>query len=162
MRWTYLVIVLLTLAGCSKDSPAKFDSEEVRDSVTSAMLEYGTAWKSLDPSRIAAFFSTDGATRVVDGQTVYTSQTLRSALESFATTFKSYDGGITENSIVVMPLSSTHAVVMSAFEDIFTDTSGKVTSTKGAQMTVWARQANQWRIIAMQTAPSPPVETGAK
>lgn len=162
MRLKYLVILMLLLVGCSKGTPETFDAAEVRDSVIAAMRDYGAAWKTLDPNRIAAFFSTDSATRVVDGQTVYTSETLRSALESFATTFKSYDGGVTENSIVVLPLSSTHAVAMSAFEDIFTDTSGKVTSTKGAQMTVWARQASGWRIVAMQTAPSAPVETGAK
>lgn len=162
MTLKYLVILMALLAGCSRGTPATFDAAEVRDSVTAAMRDYGAAWKSLDPNRIAAFFSTDSSTRVVDGQTVYTSQTLRPALESFATTFRSYDGGITENSLVVLPLSPTHAVAMSEFEDIFTDTSGKVTHTKGAQMTVWARQASEWRIVALQTAPSAPAETGAR
>lgn len=103
-----------------------------------------------------------GFNAAVDGQTVYTSQTLRPVLESFGTTFKSYDGGIKEDSIVVMPLSATHAVAMSPFVDIFTDTSGQVTTVEGAAMIVWARHPDGWRIVAMQTAPGPPVTTEAK
>lgn len=161
MKSAYVVVLFLMLAACSGGAPATFNAAEVRDSVTVALRDYGAAWKTLDPNRIAAYFAADTEIRVVDGQTVYTSQTLRPALESFATTFKSYDGGVVESSIVVVPLSSTHAVATSAFEDIFTDAAGKVTTIKGAQMTVWTRQANNWRIVAMQTAPTEPVVTGA-
>lgn len=162
MRWTYRAVLTLFLTACSKGPPAAFDVTAVRDSVSAVMRDYSAAWKTLDAKRIGGYFSTDSAVRVVDGHTVYTGQALRSVLESFGTAYKSYDGGIVGDSLIVLPLSATHAVALSPFVDIFTDTSGTVTTIKGAAMIVWARQPDGWKIVAMQTAPSAPVTTGTK
>lgn len=154
-----LGLLAVFAAACARAGDQPFDlpaQTAVREAARATLQAYEAAVKSLDSARIAAFYAEDSAFRMVEGQHGLQRPELLALIGSLTRSLSRVEGGFVYDSLAILPLSPTLALVAGPYVDIMTDTAGSTATVRGFVTWQLRRGPQGWQFLYGHAAPVPP------